>query len=108
MPATTLDESERLPSYDYGIATSQLVKRQNAQLYSPSGIVTGVLTGTDPSGSAPLRPDILDLEQNSDLWSLYILGLDLMQYTDQSQLFSWYQLAGKSLGTCLGLAWDDR
>jgi len=93
----TPDNTERLPTYDYGIATSEIVKRQAAMQYSPSATVTGAQTGTGPNGSAPLRPNILDMEKDSDTWNLYILALDMMQYTDQSQLFSWYQIAGERL-----------
>lgn len=91
---TSSDDTERLPAYDYGVATGELVKRQAAMQYSPSATVTGTHTGTGPNGSAPLRPNILDMEQNTEMWTLFILALDMMQYTDQSQLFSWYQVAG--------------
>lgn len=89
----TLEKSERLPTYDYGIPTSELAKRQEAM--QSSAIVTGVTSGSGPDGSAPLRPNILDLEKDSDTWTLYILALDMMQYTDQAQMFSWYQVAGE-------------
>lgn len=56
-------------------------------------IVVGGLGGT-LNGTMPARKEIRRLEQNTDLWTLYILGLSLMQYTDQSQLLSYYQIAG--------------
>ena len=42
------------------------------------------------------------MEKDTDLWTLYILGLNMMQYTDQSELLSYYQIAGLLLqGTLL-------
>ncbi|ERS97997.1 hypothetical protein HMPREF1624_06170 [Sporothrix schenckii ATCC 58251] len=34
------------------------------------------------------------MEKNTDIWTLYILGLNMMQYVDQSHLLSYYQIAG--------------
>src|ERR1700710_1597326 len=72
--------------YDYGLDRSALVKRQDSTL---------PLTGVhNPDGSLGLRREIRDLETDDIAWNLYILGLDMMQYTDQSDAESWYQIAG--------------
>ncbi|KAE9382243.1 Di-copper centre-containing protein [Stipitochalara longipes BDJ] len=79
-------------AYDYGgIDRSTILKRQ-----SPSSpyVVTGVHTGTGPSGSTPLRLEVRELEQDSITWTLYILGLDMLQYTNQTEMLSWYQITG--------------
>ena len=79
-------------SYDYGTARSKILKRQ-----SPAPlVVTGVQTGAGPSGSAPLRYEVRDLQKDDTTWTLYILGLDVMQNIPQTDLHSWYQIAGIS------------
>ncbi|KAG0650918.1 Monophenol monooxygenase [Hyphodiscus hymeniophilus] len=77
-------------SYDYGADTSSILKRQIPGIYP----VTGIPTGQGPGGSVPLRQEIRTLEQDPTTWTLYILALDFMQYTNQSELLSWYQVAG--------------
>lgn len=89
------DREKRSSTYNYGISTAEIVRRQSAGIFSTTATVTGIHTGKGPNDSVPLRPNILDMQQDSDLWTLYILALDMMQYTDQSQLFSWYQVAGE-------------
>lgn len=79
-------------AYDYGMDRSLLAKRQY-QSYATYAI-TGVHTGSGVNGSLPLRQEVRELEENTDLWTLYILGLDMMQGTDQNDLLSWYQIAG--------------
>lgn len=86
---TTLAHST-YPSYDYGIDRSTIVKRQSSSTYA----TTGVHTGTGPNGSTPLRLEIRDLEKDPITWTLYILGLDMLQFTPQTQMLSWYQIAG--------------
>lgn len=75
---------------------SQPEKRQS----SPFAI-TGV-TGT---GNQP-RLELRTLQENTDLFNIYILGLSRMQTTDQSDYLSWFQLAGElcppfDVGTCM-------
>ncbi len=79
------------PPYNYGIGRSTFRKRQASDIF----ITSGVHTGTGPNGSPPLRLEIRDLERDPVAWTLYILGLDFLQYTDQSEMLSWYQIAGK-------------
>ncbi|CAK7220176.1 hypothetical protein SBRCBS47491_004101 [Sporothrix bragantina] len=50
----------------------------------------------------PPRQEIRQMEKDTDLWTLYILGLNMMQYTDQSELLSYYQIAGIH-----GVPWTD-
>ncbi|KAI6717340.1 hypothetical protein JHW43_000243, partial [Diplocarpon mali] len=78
------------PSYDYGANLPRL-KRQTSSGYIP---VTGVHTGSGANGSAPLRVEIRELEKDPVAWTLYLLGLDMLQYTPQTETLSWYQIAG--------------
>ncbi|TVY83497.1 Tyrosinase [Lachnellula suecica] len=52
------------------------------------------VTGANASGSVPLRQEVRDLQKDSTMWTLYILALDMFQYTNQSEQLSWYQVAG--------------
>jgi tyrosinase len=80
--------------YDYGVDRDKIIKRQT--------VLTGfyAITGIEPSmglgGSVGVRKEIRVLEQDPVMWTLYILGLDTLQYTDQSDMLSWYQIAGLS------------
>jgi hypothetical protein len=80
-----------LSGYDYGYDTAPIPKRQN----DPQIAVTGPLGGTGNGSAPPQRIEIRQLQNNTDLWTLYILGLDMMQHTDQSSPTSWYQIAGQ-------------
>ena len=80
-------------SYDYGFDRRTVLKRQNSNIYA----TTGVHAGGGPDGSLPLRQEIRTMEQDSIIWTLYILGLDMLQYSNQTEMLSWYQIAGSSL-----------
>ncbi|KAI1768268.1 Di-copper centre-containing protein [Hypoxylon sp. FL1150] len=85
--------------YDYGFNVDlRLQKREPLQ----SPIVTGL---PRVNGSSPLRRDIRDLAKDEDGWTLYILALNWMQYTDQDSPFSWYQITG--IHGAPGLTWHD-
>ncbi|KAI0898379.1 Di-copper centre-containing protein [Annulohypoxylon nitens] len=85
--------------YDYGFnADVRLRKRDPVQ----SRIVTGV---PRINGKAQPRPDIRDLQKDEDKWSLYILALSWMQFTDQEKPFSWYQITG--IHGAPALTWGD-
>ncbi len=73
--------------YDYGFDVSSVVRRQTQAPF----VVTGL---GRVNGSLPARVEIRALQQDEDKWTLYLLGLSMMQYTDQSQPLSWYQIAG--------------
>ncbi|KAG9248530.1 hypothetical protein BJ878DRAFT_476387 [Calycina marina] len=79
-------------SYDYGnqIDTSSNVFKRQATAFHPT---TGVHTGTDANGYGT-RKEIRDLEKDTTTWTLYLLGLDVLQSRDQSDVLSWYQIAG--------------
>lgn len=73
-------------SYDYGFDATKILK---AKRQSPDFIVTtGMPLNED--GSVPIRPEIRTLQQDADRWELYLLALDMMQYTDQSDPSSWF------------------
>ncbi|EGO53798.1 hypothetical protein NEUTE1DRAFT_93419 [Neurospora tetrasperma FGSC 2508] len=76
-------------AYDYGFDAAKLIKRQLAS-QEPVPVVTGA------EGGETIRPrqEIRQLEQDKELWTLYILGLSLMQFTDQSSPVSWYGITG--------------
>jgi len=76
--------------YDYGIDRNTILKRQS----SNSLAVNGVHTRTGPNGSLPLRLEIRDLEKDNNTWTLYLLGLDMLQSKNQTEMLSWYSLAG--------------
>jgi len=81
---------QEFPSYNYGIDRSKLFKRQ----YPGPYVTAGIKTGSGPNGSKPLRLEVRELEKDPMTWTLYLLGMDMMQYTDQSELLSWYQVTG--------------
>lgn len=75
--------------YDYGTDIGALFKRDVVNMPT-----TGVpYTGSDDK--IPVRQEVRDMEKNADLWELYILGLSMMQTINQSDIRSWYQIAGK-------------
>ena len=84
--ALPTSSEQTFPSYDYGIDINTIIKRQSSTPYATTGIPT--------SGPPPLRLEIRELEQDPITWTLYLLGLDLLQITDQTQMLSWYQIAG--------------
>ncbi|EMC95731.1 hypothetical protein BAUCODRAFT_109268 [Baudoinia panamericana UAMH 10762] len=52
-----------------------------------------VVTGIQEYGQQP-RLEIRQLQQNADLWNVYLLGLARFQATDQADKLSYYQIAG--------------
>ncbi|KAK4141580.1 uncharacterized protein C8A04DRAFT_13942 [Dichotomopilus funicola] len=75
------------PTYDYG---PNMKKRIRRELDRRSPIVLRDKTG----GDIQVRQEIRQLEKDKDVWTLYILGLSMMQYTDQTSPTSYYGLAG--------------
>jgi hypothetical protein len=74
--------------YDYGFdAIRQYEKRQ---IHQPP-VVSGC---PRINGSLGYRREIREIEVDSDLWNLFMLGLNWMQYMDQQDSYSWYQIAG--------------
>jgi hypothetical protein len=75
-------------AYNYGFDVTKRVKRQLSQRS------TMVVNDKSGSGNVVVRQEIRQLEQDQDLWTLYILGLSMLQFTDQSSPTSYYGLAG--------------
>ena len=88
--AITSNPNQKHSSYNYGGDRSTILKRQSSNFYA----INGIQSGSGPNGSLPLRLEIRELEQESTMWTLYILGLDMLQYTNQTEMLSWYQIAG--------------
>jgi hypothetical protein len=80
-------------SYDYGFNISTILKRETSTFFA----VTGVDETNAAGGSVPVRQDIRQLELDKITWTLYILGLDILQSTSQAQMLSWYQIAGMKI-----------
>ncbi|KAK0657626.1 hypothetical protein B0T16DRAFT_434124 [Cercophora newfieldiana] len=70
--------------YDYGFDIARHVVRRQSPLVVRGEAGRGVV----------LRQEVRQLEQDADVWTLYLLGLNLMQSTDQSVPTSWYGLTG--------------
>jgi hypothetical protein len=84
--------NDRLPHYDYGFSPC-LTKPENSTYHLiPGGLGSG---GSGTEGSLPVRLEIRRLQQDKELWTLYILGLDMMQYYNQTELISWFQISGQ-------------
>lgn len=77
-------------SYNYGFDVTRAYNTKR-QLGENLIITTGMPVG---SGPVPVRPNIRDLQKDPDKWALYILALDMMQWTDQSQPTSWFSITG--------------
>lgn len=74
--------------YSFDVTKGLKEKRQSGDFI----VTTGMPLNQD--GSAPARLEIRDLQQDPEKWTLYILALDMMQYTDQSDQTSWYAITG--------------
>lgn len=58
-----------------------------------AGSGTFPITGIQNAGVQP-RLEIRQMQQNSDMWNLFMLGLARFMQTDRSDKFSYYQIAG--------------
>ncbi|TVY40862.1 Tyrosinase [Lachnellula occidentalis] len=78
-------------SYNYdgvrNLARNPVVPRQSTQNFYP-------VTGPTSNGTLAVRQEIRELQKDSTLWTLYVLALDFMQYTNQTNMLSWYQISG--------------
>lgn len=79
-------------AYDYGFDVSRLVKRQEVPFV--------VRSLPSVNGTWPVRQEVRQLEKNKEQWTLYILGLSMMQFLDQSEPLSWYQISGMIVPNC--------
>lgn len=73
-----------LPNTEPWTDDNRLLPRQSAPV---------VITGITALGVQP-RLEIRQLQQNTDQWNIFLLGLARFQATDQSSLTSYYQIAG--------------
>lgn len=78
-------------SYNYGLDITKGLKDKR-QL---GGVVVTTGMPLNQDGSVPVRLEIRDLQQDPNRWTLYILALDMLQYTDQSEQTSWYAITGR-------------
>lgn len=78
-------------NYDYGVNITEELKAKRAS--SDTVVVTRGMP-LRANGSVPVRYEIRDLQNDADKWTLYILALDMMQYTDQSVVTSWFSISG--------------
>lgn len=85
------------PRYEYSSHVSHIHSRQDGRQNQTLGYypVTGVLDRELKNGSLPVRREIREMEKNEDLWTLYLLGLDFMQATQQEDPASWYKIMGE-------------
>jgi len=96
-------QSPGLVGYDFG----QPALLPRAQLDTWTPIITGTLgrvgaqgmNGSD--GPSPPRKDIRRLKNDPFAWNLYLLGLSMMQWQNQSDAESWYQIAGVCPGSAV-------
>lgn len=77
------------PGYDYGQDVGHLLQKRQVGQGRP------IVTPITYSGTIPLRPELRQIEQNHEQWTLYILALSWMQYTDQTDPLSWYGITSK-------------
>ncbi|KAK2010547.1 Di-copper centre-containing protein [Colletotrichum eremochloae] len=75
------------PTYNYGFDVRKLVKRQGGQ-----PIIVAKLPSVN--GTVPVRQEIGQMKQNPFKWNLFLLASSMLQYTDQEEELSWYQIAG--------------
>lgn len=78
---------QRYPGYNFGPDLARRVKRHT---YGP-WVVRNL---AQDDGDLPLRQEIRILEKDTDQWTLYLLGLSMMQFANQSDPISWYQITG--------------
>ncbi|KAB5551230.1 hypothetical protein GE09DRAFT_1223030 [Coniochaeta sp. 2T2.1] len=86
--ASAVLAQEQYPGYDFGPDVHLRLKRQETK----GPWILRSLASVD--GELPLRREIRDLENNRDQWTLYLLGLSMMQFTNQTDNISWYKITG--------------
>ncbi|KAK0670708.1 putative tyrosinase [Cercophora samala] len=83
-------QQQRPTAYNYGFDVHRRVKRQFAE---PLTMVVRGDAGKQ-AGDVQVRREIRELEQDRDVWTLYLLGMSMMQFTDQTLPTSWYGITG--------------
>jgi len=74
-------------SYNFGFDISHHIKRQ---------VDEPLVTRGEMGMATQPRLEIRKLEQDHEQWSLYILALSMLQFTNQESPISWYGLTGPS------------
>ena len=81
--------------YNAALPGTRLQRRQTQTI-----VTTGITTfGIQP------RLEIRQLQQNADQWNIFLLGMKRFQETDQSEMNSYYQIAG--IHGRPYIPWDD-
>jgi len=80
--------------YVYTPATLANWNINGQQFFPQVAPITGF--GGAAAGNIGVRQEIRDLEKDSILWPLYLLGLDFIKgpYTNQTQMPSWFEIMG--------------
>lgn len=81
-------------TYNYGVHTEERMARYRAGRTARTGPALDVTKRVQ--GNLVSRLEIRDLQQDHDVWMLYILALEQMQLTDQTIETSWYGITGLS------------
>lgn len=81
----------QLTGYNYGPEANLRIRRQLTQ---PPREVVG------EKNDIRVRQEIRELEQDRDVWTLYILSLSMMQFTDMSTETSWFGISGLCRMSC--------
>lgn len=74
-------------AYNYGFDVKKRAKRQ-------LGRRSTMVVQEKADGDIQVRQEIRQVEKDEEMWTLYILGLSMLQYTDQASPMSYYGLAG--------------
>jgi tyrosinase len=87
MKSTYIAAASLLSTICYGspIASDLVEKRQGLGSYFA---ITGATGGVYP------RLEIRELQKEGEMWNLYLLAMTEFQAMDQSNIASWYQIAG--------------
>jgi hypothetical protein len=98
-------DQQQLPlrGYDYGLlAPRAAVARADATTPVITGILGAPGLGLPPtpmnlslSAPPPARKEVRVLHQDAVAWNLYMLGLSMLQWEDQSAVESWFQISGE-------------
>ena len=76
-------------------STTETPHAQHQRRQASNG--TFVVTGVAGAGVHP-RLELREMQQDADLWNLYILGLRRFYDVDQDDKLSFYQISGKQRG----------
>lgn len=81
-------------------AIALLASTTNGSPFQPANILARQGPGsfypiTGPTGGVQPRLEIRDLEQTGEMWNLFVLAMVEFENTDQDDISSYYQIAGK-------------